>query len=178
MTSLRIIGIDPGSITTGWGVIEANGSKLVALGYGTAAAKASFNRHRRLMRIGLRIEEVLHEFSPQVFAIEESFYSDNVKTVLTLGETRGVLIYTATKRGMPIYEYAPKKIKQVVGLDGRAEKMMIARLVCSMLKLKPNGMDFNATDALACAVCHWKEARLCPTKKETAQQSTMGARSS
>lgn len=154
----RIIGIDPGSNTTGWAVIEAHKSRVRLIESGILIAKSSLKRTARIFWIAEQINERIERLKPDALSIEEAFYCRSVRTVLVLGETRGVLMYVGMQHGLSIHEYSPSKIKQVVAGNGNAEKEAVAARVSSFLKLKERPESLDETDAIAIALCHWVKA--------------------
>jgi crossover junction endodeoxyribonuclease RuvC len=154
---VRILGLDPGSRRTGFGVIECCGSEVVALAHGclnlTAAAPAA---RLRLIFEGLRA--LLSEHAPVEVAVERVFVSRNADSALKLGQARGAAL-CAIPAGVPVFEYAPRAIKLAVVGSGAAEKFQVAHMVRTLLGLRgPPGAD--AADALAVAVCHAHTRRL------------------
>jgi crossover junction endodeoxyribonuclease RuvC len=149
---MRILGIDPGTIKTGWGVIELDGSRLRHLGSGTLALGRG-ELSARLAGIYQGIVGVIDEHGPDEASIERNFLARNVKSAFRLGEGRGVAMAAAAGRGLPVAEYAPATIKKAVVGYGRADKHQVQEAVMRMLGLddKP---DEDAADALATALCH------------------------
>ena len=157
-SSFRILGIDPGSDTTGWGVVDAarGACKLVAFGTVRTSAKESFGK--RLLLISDGINEVIANYQPDVCSIEEAFYAANVKTALKLGQVRGAIMVTAARAGLEIHEYAPRLVKKSVVGYGAAEKHQVGEMVRLLLNLVTVPTPHDAADALAIAICHLHHA--------------------
>ena len=155
--SVRILGLDPGSRRTGFGVIECRGDRLLPLAHGclNVAALAPAARLRRLFE-GLRA--LIREHAPAEVAVERVFVSHNADSALKLGQARGAAL-CAIPEGVAVFEYAPRAIKLAVVGSGAAEKFQVAHMVCALLALRERpGTD--AADALAVAVCHAHARRL------------------
>lgn len=154
-----ILGIDPGSRITGYGVIEQQGRKLTYLGSGCIKAfsnnKDSVDNElsNRLQTIFAGVSELIIQFKPQLFAIEQVFMGVNPGGALKLGQARGAAIVAATNRGLPVAEYSARQIKQSVVGTGAADKSQVQHMVKSILKL-PGTPQADAADALAVALCH------------------------
>jgi crossover junction endodeoxyribonuclease RuvC len=151
---VRIFGIDPGSERTGYGCVETDGGRhhLVACGAVTARAPDSFPE--RLLRIHRELAALLAECRPDCVAIENVFYATNVRSALKLGHARGVAMLAAVESGCPVVEYTPAEIKRAVVGYGRAEKQQVAAMIRLLLGLQKPPSPFDATDALAVAICH------------------------
>ena len=147
-----ILGIDPGSRTTGYGVIRSNGRQLEYLGSGAIRTQAD-DLPTRLKRIYAGVTEIITQFQPDVFAIEEVFMANNASSALKLGQARGSAIVAAVNQDLPVFEYAARLVKQTVVGIGSAEKEQVQEMVTRMLKLsdKPQA---DAADALAIAITH------------------------
>lgn len=152
---MRIIGIDPGTIVTGYGVIEwdRSGSSLVACGV-IRTDPRNDAMSLRLRDIHIGVLAIIDEWLPDFFAIESAFYSKNVQSTLKLGHARGVSILAAALRELPTAEYAPREVKQSIVGTGNATKEQVAYMVRQMLKLNDDRLPLDATDALAIALCH------------------------
>jgi crossover junction endodeoxyribonuclease RuvC len=157
---MRILGIDPGTGITGWGVIDKNYNQLTVIDYGCIRTPANTLNQKRLCEIYDGMLLLLQEYQPDEMAIEELFYNRNSTTVISVGQARGVLILAAAQRGIPIYEYTPLQIKQAVTGYGKAEKKQVQYMVKSTLGLNSVPKPDDAADALAVAVCHsnWQQA--------------------
>ncbi|MFL6468860.1 MAG: crossover junction endodeoxyribonuclease RuvC [Pyrinomonadaceae bacterium] len=151
---MRILGIDPGSETLGWGVVDGSASKYAAVDFGTVKASPKQAFSRRLLTIYDGVSEVIGRFEPDVLSIEEAFYAKNASVALKLGQVRGVILVLAEQRGLQIAEYAPRLIKQTVVGYGNAEKQQVGMMVKVLLKLKTVPTPHDAADALATAICH------------------------
>jgi crossover junction endodeoxyribonuclease RuvC len=151
---VRIFGIDPGSERTGYGCVETDGSRhhLVACGAITARAIDSFPE--RLLRIHHELAALLAECRPDCVAIENLFHANNVRSALKLGHARGVAMLAAVESGCPVVEYTPAEIKRAVVGYGRAEKQQVAHMIALLLGLQQAPAPFDASDALAVAICH------------------------
>jgi len=152
-----VLGIDPGSHVTGWGVIESSGSKLRHLASGTIVAQGE-SLAARLVCIAAGLEAVVARFSPQAVAVENIFHAKNSRSALQLGHARGVALLVAARSGSTIHEYNPTQIKQSLTGRGRADKMQVQKMV--QMVLGPLGtLALDASDALAAAICHTEMAR-------------------
>ena len=149
-----ILGIDPGSVVTGYGVISSQGSRVEALEYGCIRGKAGDLSSKRYIRIFDGLKEVFSKIQPDVAAIESLFFCKNVRSAIKLGEARGVAILSMGHLGIPIYEYAPRRIKQAVVGFGNADKRQVQMMVVKLLGLKETPNPEDVTDALAVAICH------------------------
>lgn len=157
---MRVLGIDPGSETTGWGVIEGDGRHYRVVEYGAIRSPASQKFSARLLKICTGLEEVITRHSPNACAIEDGFLATNVKVTLKLGQVRGVAMLAAEKAGLDIQEYSPRLVKQTVVGYGNAEKHQVQEMVRVLLSLKSLPEPQDAADALAVAICHFHHAGL------------------
>jgi crossover junction endodeoxyribonuclease RuvC len=151
---MRILGIDPGSDSTGYGLIESDGSRHIAILYGAIKTQTHSPFPERLLRIHSGLSEILAKESVDVFAIEEVFYSTNVQSALKLGHARGVALLAAAEHGIPVFEYSPLEIKSAIVGYGRAEKQQVQSMVRFLLQLAEIPAPNDAADALAVAICH------------------------
>jgi crossover junction endodeoxyribonuclease RuvC len=151
---VRVFGIDPGSERTGYGCVETDGSshRIVMCGAIGAPASASFSE--KLLEIHRRLVELLAECRPESVAIEDIFYSANIRSALKLGHARGVAMLAAAQAGLTVVEYTPAEIKRAVVGYGRAEKPQVQRMVKLLLGLTAVPSPHDAADALAVAICH------------------------
>ena len=149
---MRILGIDPGSRFTGFGIIEESGGKTVAVHQGVIKAGTG-EFPERLGIIFSGINELIDEYNPGEFAIETVFVSKNASSALKLGQARGAAICAAVARGLPVSEYSPRSIKQAIVGRGGADKVQIQHMVTVLLQLKEKPAE-DAADALAVALCH------------------------
>jgi crossover junction endodeoxyribonuclease RuvC len=157
---MRVLGIDPGSETTGWGVVEGDARRYGVVAYGVVRAAARERFAARLLKISAGVEETLTQFRPDVCAVEDAFYAVNVKTALKLGQVRGVILLAAERAGVEIAEYAPRLVKATVVGYGAAEKQQVQEMVRVLLRLKETPQPHDAADALALAICHLHHASL------------------
>ena len=154
---MRIVGIDPGSRRTGYGVVERHGNAYRCVTFGTAAPPAKLDLPQRLHQIARRIGEVLDQVQPDAVAVEEAFYHESVRSTLVLGHVRGALLVAAVERGLDIAEYSPREIKMSLTGNGAASKDQVAFMVRRVLGLTGT-LPPDAADALACALCHQHRA--------------------
>jgi crossover junction endodeoxyribonuclease RuvC len=156
--SLRVLGIDPGTLRLGYGVIECHGRAEVRyVECGVISAPARDPRPARLAEIGRGLRELLVELRPDAVAMEEAFFGKNVQSTLALGEARGVAIFVAAELGLTVSGYAPATVKQAVVGHGRATKDQIGYLVRALLSMR-SVPEPDAADALAIAICHARAA--------------------
>lgn len=147
-----VLGIDPGSRKTGYGVVQVVNNELIYLGSGCIMT-GSEALHKRLLVILDAVTNIIEQFAPTEMAIEETFLSQNAQATIKLSEARAVAMVAGAKAGLEVYEYTPMQIKQAVVGYGAAEKSQVQYMVKTLLKL--NGTpQADAADALACAICH------------------------
>ena len=150
---MRILGIDPGSRITGYGVITARGHELGFIACGTIRTGGEADFSRRLLTIFRDLCEVIETHQPEVAAVEDIFISSNPRSALKLGHARGAAVVAAQHRGLSIVDYTPRRVKQCVAGYGQAEKSQVQAMVRTLLALdSPPSQD--AADALAVAICH------------------------
>jgi crossover junction endodeoxyribonuclease RuvC len=151
---VRIFGIDPGSVRTGYGCIETSGSRSALVCSGAIVPPARSPFPLKLQVLYLTLAEHLAEARPDCVAIESLFHGLNSRSAFALAHARGVLMLAATQHGVPVVEYAPAEIKRAVVGFGRAEKPQVQRMVTMLLGLSAPPMPLDASDALAVALCH------------------------
>jgi crossover junction endodeoxyribonuclease RuvC len=157
---MRVLGIDPGSETLGWGVVEGSGLRYSLVDHGTVKSNAKLAFSKRLLKVHDGVAEVIDKFSPDVLAVEDTFYAVNVGVALKLGQVRGVMLLLAEQRGLEIAQYSPRLIKQTVVGYGAAEKHQVQEMVRVLLRMKTIPTPHDAADALAIAICHFHHAGL------------------
>ncbi|MEZ4288914.1 MAG: crossover junction endodeoxyribonuclease RuvC [Polyangiales bacterium] len=155
---MRILGIDPGTIRTGWGLVEARGSKLVFIAAGTSKANASAPLAERLRIIDIDIRRCIAEFSPTAMAVEDIFFAKHPNAALKLGHARGVALLAAAVHELEVFEYPPTLVKRTIVGKGRADKSQVGQMVTRMLGLSELPQT-DAADALAIAITHLLAAR-------------------
>lgn len=153
-STFRILGVDPGSACTGYGLICGEGDKFAYQSSGAIILPKKLNRYARLKKIYRDIGKVIEEHSPTHFAIEEVFYSKNLKSALVLGEARGAAILAASLADLPVYEYSAREVKQSVTGNGAAHKSQVNFMLGQLLKLEKPPENEDESDALAVAICH------------------------
>jgi crossover junction endodeoxyribonuclease RuvC len=151
---MRVLGIDCGSRVTGYGVIDSDGADCVFVRCGAIRLKASDPISERLKSIYDGVVEIIGELRPEAAAFESLFYSTNVQSALKLGHVRGVSMFAAVNANLPVYEYSPLEVKSAVTGYGRAEKLQVQQMVRALLKLNAAPEPYDASDALAVAICH------------------------
>jgi crossover junction endodeoxyribonuclease RuvC len=156
---LRVLGVDPGTAVTGWGVVERRGGAFVHLAHGTIVTAAADALPRKLIAIHRVLAERCAEWAPDTLALEKSFVGRNVQSAFRLGEVRGVTMLVAAMLGLPVAEYSPAEVKLAVTGTGAAEKPQVACAVVRELALAI-ALRPDAADALALAICHLQSARM------------------
>jgi crossover junction endodeoxyribonuclease RuvC len=149
-----ILGIDPGTASTGWGVVAREGNRLSSLGFGCIVTSAKHDTATRLQQIHAEVERLLRRFHPDAVAIEELFVNVNVKTALAVGHARGVIILAAATHGLAPRDYTPQAINQAVTGYGRASKLQVQEMTKVILGLDRIPQPDHAADALAVAITH------------------------
>ncbi len=150
---MRVLSIDPGIRTTGFGIIDSKSSKLSLIACGTINPKVSDNLPLRLNHLFEEAESIINKFSPDIFSIEDMFYSKNVKTAMILGQARGAMIIAAAQANIDIFEYAPRKVKMSVCGNGGASKEQVQYMVMKILNLKDIPGTTDVSDAIAVGIC-------------------------
>jgi crossover junction endodeoxyribonuclease RuvC len=152
------LGIDPGFAIVGFGLIESAGGQQRAIRCGAINTPAGLPLPTRLLQISNDMEALLARFQPEAMAIEELFFNTNVTTGIGVAQARGVILMTAEKYGVPIFEYTPSQVKQAVVGYGKAEKRQVMDMTRRLLKLRETPKPDDAADALAIALCHARSA--------------------
>ncbi len=156
-TSIRIIGIDPGLVSTGWGIIESKGSSLSFVDCGTIAPHSKAALSERLLELHRDLTRILSLYHPTTAAIEETFVTANGASTLKLGQARGALIVTLAAQGLPVAEYATRSVKKALVGTGAADKNQVSQMVGVLLPAAREALaacKHDAADALAIAICH------------------------
>jgi len=157
---MRVLGIDPGTITTGYGVIADRDGEIALVDFGAIACSPRSPIGERLSHIYRQLLEVIAHCQPDAVAIEQPFLSQNVKSALAIGRAQAVAILAAANRGIPSYEYTPAQVKQRVSNYGASSKEQIQEMVRLQLGLAEVPQPNDAADALAVAICHVREVHL------------------
>ncbi len=155
-----VLGVDPGLASTGYGVVERRGSRLLALDGGVIETAAGLAQERRLAEIHAAVDGLLGEHQPQAMALEQLYFGQNVRTAFAVGQARGVAMLAAGQRGLECFSYTPQQVKGAVCGNGRAPKEQVGRMVATLLSLAEEPRPDHAADALAVAVCHVNRAPL------------------
>ena len=150
---MRVLGIDPGTVITGWGIVEFRDRKFHHIANGTVRTKAKTPLPDRLGTIFKTLAGIISEYQPTMASVEEVFVSRNVQSALKLGHARGVAIAAISQAQLPVYEYTALQVKKSVVGYGRAEKNQVQEMVKILLSLSEVAPE-DASDALACAMCH------------------------
>jgi crossover junction endodeoxyribonuclease RuvC len=155
-----ILGVDPGTLIMGYGLLHIKENKPVPIGIGVIKLEKLDDHALRLKRIFERVTGIIDEFKPDELAIEAPFFGKNVQSMLKLGRAQGVAIAAALSRDLPITEYSPKKIKMSITGNGNASKEQVAAMLVQILGLKNDHAYLDATDAMGAALCHFYQNRL------------------
>lgn len=150
-----VLGVDPGTLITGFGVIESRGTKLHVLHYDIVRNRSDRSMPMRLKSIYEALCGVIEQYHPDEFAIETAFYGKNAQSALKIGHARGVSILAAVNYEIPTQEYSPREVKKAVVGNGAASKKQVQAMVKLLFKLRTTPKFYDATDALAVALCHF-----------------------
>lgn len=151
---MRILGIDPGIAIVGFGLIESDRGRDTMLRYGAITTQAGISLAKRLYQIECDMEELIRLCNPDVIAVEELFFNNNITTGIPVAHGRGVILATAERMGIPLFEYTPMQVKQAVVGYGKAEKSQVMEMTKRLLHLQSVPRPDDAADALAIALCH------------------------
>ncbi len=153
--TFRVLGIDPGSINTGYGCVETVGNRFAPISHGVIKAGSSSDPvASRLDKIDRELRYIMKEVRPAAVSIEEAFYGKNVKAAFRIGEVRGIAILAATQLGIEVFQYSPAVVKKSVVGNGNAHKTQVLEMVRMILGIREEKIPLDASDALAMAVCH------------------------
>jgi crossover junction endodeoxyribonuclease RuvC len=153
MGTVIVLGIDPGTAATGYGLVERNGSHLRMVEFGVVETLAGGTAGERLVAIHAGVVELIERHRPALVGVERIFFSRNVQTAFSVGQARGVVLLAAAQAGLPIFEYTPNEVKIAVTGYGRATKEQVQRMVQTVLRLVEVPTPDDAADALAVAIC-------------------------
>jgi crossover junction endodeoxyribonuclease RuvC len=157
---MRILGIDPGTLAMGYGVLEDTGDQPIMIQCGVLTARSTMPLAERLHVLYLGLTDLLIRFRPDEMAVEEPFVARNVRTALAIGRAQAIAMLAAASHSIPVATYPPAKVKQGVTDYGRGDKEQVQRMVCIQLGLTESPGTSDATDALAVALCHLREKQL------------------
>lgn len=156
---MRVLGLDPGTATVGYGVVEDRDGRFVAVAYGAITTSAKEETGRRLQQIYQETERLIAQYRPDAAAVEQLFFGRNITTAISVGQARGVLLLALTNAGLPISEYSPPKIKEAVSGYGNASKDQVQFMVQNLLNLDETPQPDDAADGLAVALTHCQHYR-------------------
>lgn len=152
---MRILGLDPGTASTGYGIIDSIDGRLSAVTFGVIKTPAGESASTRLQTIYIELNKLITEYQPDCAGVEELFFGRNVTTALSVGQARGVLLLALANANIPIGEYSPPKIKESVAGYGKAEKAQVQLMVRNLLDLEETPRPDDAADGLAVAITHY-----------------------
>ena len=158
MNKFTILGIDPGTTATGYAFLYTDSLEknvLIPIEYGVIKVNPRLALQQRISEIYDRIKALIQKFKPDESSIETIFYSKNIKSILSMGDARGVIMLALAQEDIPVFEYSPREIKKAVVGNGNASKKQVQYMVKAILKLKDVPSSYDVTDALAIAICHF-----------------------
>ena len=157
---MLVLGIDPGTATTGYGLIREEDNGPVMVAFGTITTPAGMPMPQRLLALHRELRQLIAVYQPETGAVEKLFFQRNVSTAMTVGQARGVAILALAEAGLSVGEYNPNDVKQAVSGYGKADKHQMQEMVRALLNLRDIPRPDDAADALAVAICHLHSARL------------------
>jgi crossover junction endodeoxyribonuclease RuvC len=157
---MRILGIDPGTLAMGYGVLEDSGDQPTMIECGVLTTRSAMSLPERLHELYLGLTDIVIRFRPEEMAIEDPFVSRNVRSALAIGRAQAIAMLAASSHGIPVSTYPPAKVKRGVANYGRGDKEQVQRMVSMQLGLTESPGGSDATDALAVALCHLREKQL------------------
>lgn len=158
MSKFTILGIDPGTTATGYAFLYTDSLEknvLIPIEYGVIKVNPRLDLQQRISEIYDRIKALIQKFKPDESSIESIFYAKNIKSILSMGDARGVIMLALAQENIPVFEYSPREIKKAVVGNGNASKKQVQYMVKAILKLKDVPSSYDVTDALAIAICHF-----------------------
>ncbi len=170
-----IAGVDPGTNVLGYSIIRCSGRDIELLSMGVIQLDKYENPYDKLKRIFEGVQRIVKSYKPDVFAVEAPFFGKNVQSMLKLGRAQGVAIAAAAVHEVPVVEYSPKKVKQSITGNGNATKEQVSAMLLSILKIDMQPKFYDATDALAVAICHsYQQMPAAVKKKSSAKKKSAG----
>jgi crossover junction endodeoxyribonuclease RuvC len=151
---MKVLGIDPGTATTGFGLISKDGSRISKLDYGVISTPKDLEMPKRLSILFDDLQELVHTHRPDVMAVEKLFFTNNITTAMSVSQARGIVLLVASQNNIPIAEYTPLQVKMAVTGYGKATKKQVQEMVKKILKLNIIPKPDDAADALAIAICY------------------------
>jgi crossover junction endodeoxyribonuclease RuvC len=152
--NLRVLGIDPGTATTGWAIIEMKGNDFNPLAFGFISTNKDRSEEERLLEISKDLQDIIKKYKPGEAAIEKIFFFKNQKTIIQVAQSRGAILLTLKQKSVKVSSYTPLQVKQALTGYGRADKNQIQQMTKSMLRLKSLPKPDDVSDAIAIAICH------------------------
>ena len=157
---MKILGIDPGTATTGWAILEEKNGEITPLAYGHISTSPKNSTAERLKEVADDMKRIIKKYQPQESAVEDIFFFKNVKTVIKVSQSRGAMLLSLEQAKIKIFEYTPLQVKQAITGYGRAEKKQIQLMVKNILKLKEVPKPDDTADAIAIALCHLQSRKM------------------
>lgn len=158
--SIRVLGIDPGTATVGWAVVEEKDGKILPVAFGHISTSKNNSEENRLAEISTDLKKIIEKYHPSEAAVEQLFFFKNQKTIIEVGQSRGGILLTLEQKNVNISGYTPLQVKQSVTGYGKAEKKQVQLMVRNILKLKAVPKPDDTADALAIAICHINSRKL------------------
>ncbi len=168
---MRVLGIDPGSETLGWGVVDGSGTSYSLVDFGVVRSDTRNVFSKRLLNIYDSVADLMALHSPEVLSVEDTFHAVNTSVALKLGQVRGLMLLLAEQRGLEIAEYAPRLVKQTIVGYGNADKQQVQQMVKLLLKMSSVPTPHDAADALAIAICHFHHSNVQQKIKRSLRKS-------
>lgn len=165
-TNIHILGIDPGTATTGWAIIEEDCVRPKAIAYGLIETEKNKTDEQRILEISQDLDKIIKKYQPQEAAIEKLFFFKNQKTVIEVGQARGAIILTLIQKNVRVFSYTPLQVKQALTGYGRAEKKQMQFMAKNILGLKNIPKVDDTADAIAVALCHLSSRKLINLSKQ------------
>jgi crossover junction endodeoxyribonuclease RuvC len=157
---LRILGIDPGTATVGWAILEEDAGAVKTIAYGHISTSSKKSEEERVFEISRDLEKIIKKYHPQEAAVEKLFFFKNQKTVMEVSQARGAIILTLSQKGVSLSSYTPLQVKQAITGYGRAEKRQVQNMIKNILKLKNIPKPDDTADAMAIALCHLNSRKM------------------
>lgn len=152
--TIRVLGLDPGTATTGWAILEETAGQMMPIAYGHLNTPKTDSEEKRLHEINCDLNCLIEKYQPTEAAIEKLFFFKNEKTVISVGQARGALLLTLEQKGVKVFGYTPLQVKQSVTGYGKADKQQVQLMAKNILKLKTIPKPDDVADAIAIAICH------------------------